>query len=697
MFQINLIDDATVASSGLSAGDIQSIKDSIQIAADVWGRHIDAPDAVIDIRLSIFDIPGDPLATAGASYFSSGGPWESRVTQEFAANTDDDPGTRDAQINIDLSRWNTPNYYFVDDSFEADPAGLPANQFDFLSVLVHEFGHILGLSRADTFTTPFDALVSQIGGVSFFTGANAVAANGGQNIELDSSHYADSDLMDPFTNQGERGYVTPVHIGIWEDIGVPMVEPSSGSDVLWGYEELDDTISASGGNDRVYGLTGDDTLNGGGGTDRLYGGRGADELNGGGGLDWVYYEDSSAGVTVNLSTGAASGGDAAGDTFSNIERIFGSAFDDVLTGSSSGNFISGGDGDDEINGLGGGDILRGDDGADDIDGGGGADIAYYNTSDAAVTINLTTGVHSGGHADGDTLTSIERILGSRFDDTITGDGSDNILRGEDGDDELNGGGGIDTLSGDEGADDLNGGSGNDWARYNQSDAAIDVDLNQATQTGGHAEGDTFTSIERVYGSRFDDDISGDSGGNLLRGHIGDDTLVGRSGNDFLRGDAGGDVLNGGGDRDWALYNGSDAAITVNLDTGAASGGHADGDTFISIENVLGSRFGDTITGDSESNFLRGNTGADTIEGGTNDDNLEGGTGGDTFVFNDGDGDDTVLDFEDGTDTLRVEAANFAALTITNNGGNARVDYGGGVVELTGISSGQLTNADFEYF
>jgi Ca2+-binding RTX toxin-like protein len=697
MFGINIFDDSTVASSGLSAADIQTIKDSIQIAADVWGRHIDAPDAVIDIRLGIYEIAGNPLATAGASYFSSGGPWESRVTQEFADNNDDSPGTRDAQINIDLSRWNTPDYYYFDDSYEADPVGLPSNRFDFLSVMVHEFGHILGLSRASNFTTPFDALVTQIGGVSYFTGANAVAANGGQNIELDGSHYADTDLLDPFTNQGQRGNITPVHIGIWEDIGVPIVSNTNDDDTLWGFEEVDDSLVGGGGRDRIYGLSGQDTLDGSSGNDRLCGGRDGDVLNGGNGIDWAHYDDSLAAVTINLGANTASGGDATGDSFIDIERIQGSDFDDDLTGSSGADFLSGGNGDDDLSGSGGDDTLRGDAGADDLNGGGGTDTASYNASNAAVTINLQTGSFTGGHAEGDTVTSIERILGSRHDDSITGDGSANILDGERGDDTIDGGGGNDILRGAAGSDDLDGGTGVDWSYYNSSSAAISIRLDQAVQSGGDAEGDTLTSIERIFGSRYDDVIIGDSGNNLLQGHHGDDELQGRGGSDILRGDAGGDILNGGGSFDWIYYNSSNAAVTINLGTGEASGGHATGDTIISIERVLGSRFADTITGNDDDNFLRGRGGNDTLNGAEGDDRLEGESGSDTFVFKDGEGDDIVVDFQSGSDVLDVEAANFNALSINNNSdGDAVVDFGGGTVTLLGVDESDLGNGDFIY-
>jgi hypothetical protein len=61
-----------------------------------------------------------------------------------------------------------------------------------------------------------------------------------------------------------------------------------------------------------------------------------------------------------------------------------------------------------------------------------------------------------------------------------------------------------------------------------------------------------------------------------------------------------------------MYMGSFAGVTVNLSTGAASGGHAAGDTISGIEDVSGSGFGDTLTGTSGANYIYGGYGDDVI-------------------------------------------------------------------------------------
>ena len=227
-----------------------------------------------------------------------------------------------------------------------------------------------------------------------------------------------------------------------------------------------DTLNGDGGDDCLYGFDGDDTLNGNGGDDRLNGGPGADALRGGAGLDTADYQGSDAAVTVDLSsTSTQSGGHAEGDTLASIENIIGSAHDDTLTGDDSDNAFKGGPG------------------ADTLDGGDGNDTADYSgtpptivkagywTVTVGVTVNLATGNHKRGHAQGDTLTNIENITGSGHPDHITGDAASNIIRGHGGgdilfggagDDTLYGGGGFNIMYGDDGDDTLYGGAYDDW-------------------------------------------------------------------------------------------------------------------------------------------------------------------------------------------------------------------------------------------
>ena len=459
-----------------------------------------------------------------------------------------------------------------------------------------------------------------------------------------------------------------------------------------------DIINARGGAQSLYGEDGDDFLRGGEGDDMLFGGfgvdylrggEGADVLNGFAGQDWADYITSSAAVTVDLSTGVGTGGDAQGDTYVFVERVYGSNFDDTLTGDGNVNYLRGAGGNDVLNGGSGVDYLQGDAGADVLNGGAGSDFAYYASSLTGLTIDLGNPNNSTGEAAGDSYNSIENIMGSRFDDFIYGDANDNFLRGLAGDDQIFGGDGNDFLRGDTGSDVLDGGAGFDWAYYATSTAAVTVDLSTGAASGGHATGDSFVSIERVFGSVFGDSITGDSGNNYLRGFTGNDTIIGGAGIDFLQGDAGADVLDGGAGTDYAVYVSATTALTIDLGNSANNTGEATGDTYISIESVTGSRFNDAITGDAGNNYLRGFLGDDIINGGAGIDTLRGDAGADTFVFETGTGSDTVIDYNDADDML--DFSEFGFIDVNDALSNA-VDTPDGDVVFT-IGSDVITIED----
>ena len=333
-----------------------------------------------------------------------------------------------------------------------------------------------------------------------------------------------------------------------------------------------------------------DTLTGDGGDNVLEGMAGGDTLDGAGGLDTAAYTASAAAVTVNLADGTGAGGHAAGDSFMAIENLLGSRYGDVLSGDAGVNRLGGGPGDDR---------LEGGPGADRLYGGHGQDTAVYVGS-AAVTVNLATGVATGGDAEGDTLVAIEHLIGSAHADTLSGDGGDNVLEGM------------------AGADTLDGGSGNDTASYTHSPAGVTVRLLSGAGQRGDAEGDTLVAIEHLIGSVHNDAFGGDTGANVLAGGPGNDGLWGSGGDDILIGGPGADRLYGGHGQDTAVYVGS-AAVTVNLATGVATGGDAEGDTLVAIEHLIGSAHADTLSGDGGDNVLEGMAGADTLDGGSGND------------------------------------------------------------------------------
>ena len=390
-------------------------------------------------------------------------------------------------------------------------------------------------------------------------------------------------------------------------------------------------------------------------------------LNGGPGSDTVDYSNAGGAAVVNLAEGSGTG-----VALISIENVTGSPHDDTFTASSGPNTIDGGDG---------------------------IDTVYYQgpANSVRVTVNddRTLSV-SGGQAQGDTLINIERVLGpavvgfitgtpgdDRDENAVTGTANNDLLYGLAGDDELrglagndliHGDGGDDTLHGGPGADTLIGGDGIDTAYYAGPPRSVTVERTAdgtLIASGGEAEGDVLIGIERAIGPALgsliagtddDDTLTGSLGNDLIEGYRGndrlsggpgDDILNGGPGNDTLNGGPGEDALNGGPGNDTADYSGSHAAVTVNLDTQAASGGHAHGDTLTGIENLTGSAHADVLEGDALANVLRGGDGndklsggdgTDTLTGGAGNDSLTGGGSSDEFRFHAGFGADTIRDY-----------------------------------------------------
>ena len=349
-------------------------------------------------------------------------------------------------------------------------------------------------------------------------------------------------------------------------------------DVLFGMEG-DDFLIGGNGNDIIDGGKEDDLLLGGFGNDQIYGGTGSDRIEGDDGRDLIW---------------GASGKDTllGGDGDDDIEGGNGS---DSLAGGSGQDYLLGGAGKDTLSGGDGWDNLVGGLGSDVIDGGHGIDrLRFFEvplTRGAEVNLGLGFSEDEGGR---DTISNIEQVIGSDFDDTITGDVGDNYLEGRIGDD---------TVSGAAGNDEVNGGSGSDFLRGGRGQDTLEGDF-----------GD-----DSLRGQREADLLDGGSGDDNLKGGGGNDTLQGRSGNDFLKGGSRRDSIFGGDDDD----------------------------------KLSGNSFDDLLDGGAGDDKLIAGGQNDTLIGGVGDDFLKGGSGADTFVFNPGDGVDTFDDFTFGEDLLQL--------------------------------------------
>ncbi len=268
---------------------------------------------------------------------------------------------------------------------------------------------------------------------------------------------------------------------------------------------------------------------------------------------------------------------------------------------------------------------------------------------------------------------------------------------------------------DGGDDQIDGGAGYDVLRYDRSGiGAMTIDLARGA-AAGTAEGvaflDRFSGIEEFRGSRIGDRMLGGEENDHLRGMAGDDYLEGRDGQDTLDGGDGDDTLAGlntedlrlggaadvflgGAGRDWVSYEGSAGSLRVDLLFPAINTFAAAGDSYDSIENLIGSRGADNLRGTFEANHMIGGRNVDYIFGRRGDDTLEGGIG-DDVLFG-GVGRDTLMGGENRDRAQYSEALErvHADLTFTSrNLGEAAFDIYDSIEDLAGSAFNDVLGGD----
>jgi len=244
-------------------------------------------------------------------------------------------------------------------------------------------------------------------------------------------------------------------------------------------------IAGGSGDETIIGSHFADTIHGGAGNDSIEGGGGADTLVGGDGIDTLSYLHDTSGVTVNLATSTATGGEAAGDVISGFEHVIGGSGNDTLLGDGGDNYLEGG---------GGNDTLAGGDGNDILVGGIGDDILF------------------GGAGD-------DELDGGSGNDTLVGGDGNDILVGGENNDTLFGGAGNDSLFGDAGADRLDGGADTEGDALSGGAGADTLyagkedggDTDNDTLTGG-ADADTFVNVSDDGHGGNQGDVATDFGG-----------------------------------------------------------------------------------------------------------------------------------------------------------------------------------------
>ncbi len=215
--------------------------------------------------------------------------------------------------------------------------------------------------------------------------------------------------------------------------------------------------------------------------------------------------------------------------------------------------------------------------------------------------------------------------------------------------------------------------GSTWAMVTQKFARTDGSVDLDSGTGSTAP----PSNQPTSG---DDVLAGTNGNDVIAGLAGNDAISGGGGNDRLNGGLGADRLDGGAGNDEADYGSAASSVRADLADSGTNTGEAQGDSYVGVENLRGSNFGDVLAGDSGANYLWGGQGDDqlfgrggndVVDGGTGNDTISGGSGNDTIiggkgydrvtgdagtdVFRFAIGDDTmtITDFEPGVDDLAL--------------------------------------------
>lgn len=523
--------------------------------------------------------------------------------------------------------------------------------------------------------------------------------------------------------------------------GEDIANGLNGNDTLNGLGGID-ILSGGNGSDTLNGGDGNDTLNGDANDDTLIGGAGADTMAGGTGND-TYSVDEFDTVTE----AAAAGTDTIDTTLNsyslaalaNVENLsFSGDGNFTGTGSTVVNRIEGGEGNDILDGLGGNDVLIGGLGDDTYfvtQQGEVAELAGegIDTINSVVTYSLLGATVSAVTVPGNSLANVENLtlLGST-NINATGNALDNILVGNTGNNTLSGG----TLNA-SGADTMSGGLGNDIYLVDNAGDTVIENLGQGTDTvqtslatytlADNVENLTIVASQPILFRNFT--------GNGLN-----NTITANGGNDVVTGGAGNDIVNGGGGNDTFMATVSDGNDTYNGGTGATSidtydlsglsssvtisieganlraiGAQNGSDLLTSMENLIGSQVGDSITVNGAANVLDGRGGADNLNagggndiliGGAGDDLLSGGTGFDTFMFAAGFGNDTIFDFDaiGGGSLVDQDLLDLSAFGITDfntevgitdlGAGGTLVSFGADTITLTGVNFADVTVNDF---
>lgn len=522
----------------------------------------------------------------------------------FGSRDEDEP------VNTNFYLYTT-NVYFPESAMAGTFKNVYLNQDTF--IYGWEYNDTITVGSGDDYVDGWDGADTMDGGKG-----------------LDVLGYSESDAgvtVNLLTGDASGGYASGDSFVNFEGI--------AGSDYA-------DSLTGDNESNGLYGNGGADTLNGLDGDDFIDGGTGGDFLDGGAGFDYLSYIFSTTGVTVNLETGSASGGDATGDTISNFEGIYGSDNNDVLTGDGNDNFFDGFGGVDVLSGGGGNDTFYlyqiDNSEEDEVDGGTGYDGLFFYGSGGSSAYKIDISTLDATNIEFISLYAsieAEMLVFSAQDVIDITDGYNELAIIGGSNDSLQSNS-VWTYEGD-GFDGIF-----TYSAYTSGEATILVYRTIDEDNIILAQSGSFSEIRRGVWEAADDSSSSlylsDSTLYLtITGKGGDDVIYSGSGRDKIEGGAGADILNGGSDEDTLYYESSDAGVTVSLDSGTGTGGHAEGDVISNFERLYGSNYDDHLTGDNLNNYIYGGEGNDTIYGLGGADYIFGGDG--INILYGGDGND----------------------------------------------------------
>jgi Ca2+-binding RTX toxin-like protein len=482
--------------------------------------------------------------------------------------------------------------------------------------------------------------------------------------------------------------------------GADTLDGGTGSDILHGHDGID-ILMGGDGDDQLFGEAGEDILLGNAGDDLLDGGTEIDVMAGGIGDDTYLVDEEDDAVTEDWDAGT----DTVVTSLSsytlgaNVENLGYAGFGNFTgTGNALDNLLMGGEGDDTLAGEDGDDSFQSSAGADVIDGGDGIDTFRIIGRPWGISLSETWGtvtvVDYNFETGTSVLTGVERLYFSDLDESFTiaevldpsvtgtngdddpleGNNLDNEMFGLDGDDLLWGAGGNDTLDGGDGFDTAwFAGSSSQYRAYWDSDGTAWVDALESDEAS-----DWLIDMEAIYFA--DDDVTlllsalpsaGTSGNDVLSGSSRPDALFGLEGDDSLDGLAGDDSLDGGEGNDLYLLGAGNDSVYDTAGDDAYVYNPGDGD--------------DTISDQGDTDYLEFGSGIDPL---------------DVTVTGDGDG-GYYLSLADGSVWIQygsepgnaIEEVRFADTTVWTDGDLYDMAYGESL--MRGGGGGALQSALWE--